>query len=50
MLFYNDAAKILIISETSKHLTKFLPKDMGYLVNFPYIRKKEKDRRAKSFP
>ena len=37
MFFYNDAAKILIISETSKHLSKFLQKDMGYLVIFPYI-------------
>lgn len=33
MLFYNDAAKILIISETSKHLPKFLQKDVCDLVN-----------------
>lgn len=42
MLFYNDAAKILIISETSKHLTKFLLKDINYLVNFYYTLKNEK--------
>ena len=50
MLFYNDAAKILIISETSKHLPKFLLKEIGRLVNFPYILKNAKDRGAKSFP
>ena len=36
MFFYNDAAKILIISETSKHLPKFLQKDVSKWVNFHY--------------